>query len=266
MLARSAIIWLLLGLGLALAGCTSTAARPDPAITRTLAPTGALRVALYTGTPTSVLSQSDLRGVGYDLGKELARRLGVAFEPVVFPKNADVLDAIIAGRADVAFTNASAERSKQMSFTQPYLVIELGYLASEKTVATSLAEVDRPGVRVGVTAKSSSDAFLSRELKNAQVVRAETVSVGVQMLAEGTADLYATNKATLFEMADKLRGARVLQGEWGLEQHALAIPLGRERALPYVRAFITDAVASGRVQGAMKRAGLRGASVASTAQ
>ena len=279
---RFALYSLLLVFGPALNGCTSTApgAAPSPArappaiapaaapaaeVRQALAPTGALRVALYTGTPTSLLTQTDLRGVGYDLGKELARRLGVPFQPVVFDKNADVLDAVSNGRADVAFTNASADRAKQMDFTPPYLVIELGYLARDKAPVATLAEVDRPGVRVGVTAKSSSDAVLSRDLKNAQVVRAETVTSGVQMLSAGTLDLYATNKATLYEMADKLPGARMLDGSWGEERHALAIPLGRDRGLPYVRAFVANAIASGLVQASVKRAGLRGAAVAAAA-
>jgi polar amino acid transport system substrate-binding protein len=227
-----------------------------------LAPTGSLRVALYTGTPTSVLTKDDLRGVGYDLGKELARRLGVPFQPLIFSKNADVLDAVKEGRADVAFTNASAERAKDMDFTQPYLIIELGYLAREKATVRTLADVDKPGVRVGVTAKSSSETVLTRDLKNAQVVPVETVGIGVQMLAAGTLDLYATNKATLFEMGDKLPGSRMIDGSWGAERHALAIPKGRDSGLPYVKSFIADAVASGLVKSAVDRAGLRGAVVA----
>lgn len=259
---RSVVCSLLLFLGPALTGCASAPSRPAPEIRQALAPTGSLRVALYTGTPTSLLSGSDLRGVGYELGKELAHRLGVPFQPVVFSRNADVLDAVSGGRADVAFTNASAERAKQMDFTQPYLLIELGYLAREKAPVLTLADVDRPGVRVGVTAKSSSDAVLSRDLGRAQVVRADTVAIGVQMLAAGTLDLYATNKATLYEMADQLPGARMVEGTWGDERHALAIPLGRERGLPYAREFVADAVASGLVRAAVTRAGLRGATVA----
>lgn len=38
---------------------------------------------------------------------------------LVFPKNANALDAIKTGNADVAFTNASAERARD-NFTEPY--------------------------------------------------------------------------------------------------------------------------------------------------
>src|SRR5258705_273792 len=61
-----------------------------------LAPSGVLRAGLYPGTPTSILPDAgsgEPRGVGYDLGKELARRLGVPYEPIVFAKNAEVLAA-----------------------------------------------------------------------------------------------------------------------------------------------------------------------------
>jgi polar amino acid transport system substrate-binding protein len=259
---RWALYSLLLVLGLAVSGCASTLPHPTPETRQTLAPTGSLRVALYTGTPTSLISANEMRGVGYELGQALASRLGVPFQPLVFPKNADVLDAVKAGRADAAFTNASAERAKDMDFTPPYLIIELGYLARDKGPVSALGDVDRPGVRVGVTANSSSDAVLSHDLKNAQVVRAETVAVGIKMLAAGTIDLYATNKATLFEMADKLSGAQVLDGSWGVERHALAVPKGRDRGLPFARAFVADAVATGLVKSAVVRSGLRGAVVA----
>jgi feruloyl esterase len=262
---KSAALTLLLILGSALNGCASTSSHANSEVKRLLAPTGSLRVALYAGTPTSVLSASDLRGVGYDLGKELARRLGVPFEPLVFPKNADVLDAIRQGRADVAFTNASAERAKGMDFTAPYLLIELSYIATANAPVAVLADIDRPGVRVGVTAKSSSDTVLSRELKSAEVIPAESIGAGIQMLAAGKLDVYATNKATLFEMADKVPGSRVLEGNWGMERHALAVPKGRDAGLPYVRAYIADAIAGGLVTTAINRAGMRGAVVASAA-
>ena len=96
----------------------------------------------------------------------------------------------------------------------------------------------------------------------AQVLRAESARAGVQLLAAGALNVYATNKASLFELADKLPGAKMLEGNWGLERHALGVPKGRKRGMPYVRAFIREAIASGWVKTAVARAGLRGAVVA----
>jgi polar amino acid transport system substrate-binding protein len=226
-----------------------------------LAPTGTLRAALYPGTPTSILDpkESEPRGVGYALGKELARRLGVPYAPVVYAKNADVLDAVKTGKADVAFTNASPARQQDMDFGPPYLLIELGYLVPPGSALTSAADMDQKGRRIGVTAGSTSDATLSRALKNAAVVRATTVAIGAEMLAAGQIDAFATNKATLFEMAEKVPGAKVLAGRWGEERHSVGIPKGRAQGLPFITQFTEDVLAQGLVKAAIERAGLRGA-------
>lgn len=226
-----------------------------------LAPTGKLRAALYPGTPTSILdpNEREPRGVGYELGKELARRLGVPYEPVVYPKNTEVLEAVKTGNADVAFTNASPARQKEMDFGPPFLLIELGYLVPAGSTIASSADVDRKGLRVGVTAGSTSEGTLSHDLKNAEVVRAKTNQAGAEMLAAGTIDAFATNKATLFELAEKVPGSKVLADRWGEERHAIAVPHGREEGLPFVRKFTEDALSTGLVKAAMERAELHGA-------
>jgi polar amino acid transport system substrate-binding protein len=240
----------------------SAAGAADPDMQQVLAPTGKLRVGLYPGTPTSILPDAPSggpRGVGYDLGKEFARRLGVPYEPVVFSKNAEVLEAVKTAQVDMAFTNASAERARDMDFGSPYLEIELGYLVSQKSAISTPADIDKPGVRVGVTRGSSSDGVLSRDLKSAEVVRAVTVGAAADMMAAGQLDAFATNKATLYEMAEKLPGARVLDGHWGVERHAIAIPKGRDQGRAFVEKFTSDAKSEGLIEAAIARAGLRGA-------
>ena len=254
----------LVALALQLSGCATETAKLSWTAEqiKVIAPEGKLRVALYPGTPTSILEGAGggaPRGVGYELGKALAAKLGVPFEPIVWPRNADVLEAIKTQRADMAFTNASPARMRDMDFSPTYLEIELGYLAAPKSRIATLGEVDRPGVRVAVTEGSSSDAVLSRNLKYAVVVRAKTLKIGNEMLTDGRADVYATNKSTLFEMADDLPGSRVLAGNWGAEKHAVAIPKGREAGLPVVSAMLDEVRREGAVVGAIKRAGLRGA-------
>jgi polar amino acid transport system substrate-binding protein len=251
------------GLWLALAPLAAPGLAADADLRAVLAPSGQFRAALYPGTPTSILGDpaADPRGVGYEIGAALARRIGVPYAPVVFPRNAEVLEAVKTGAADAAFTNASPARAREMDFGPPYLEIELGYLVRGGAPVATLAGIDRPGLRVGVTAGSSSDGVLSRELKSAELVRAKDFAEAVALLTEGRLDAFATNKATLYEMAEKLPGAQVLDGQWGVERHAIAIPKGREAALPTIRAFTAEIIAQGLVQAAITRAGLRGARV-----
>jgi len=248
----------------AAAGCATIATTPDAA-TKALAPTGTLRVGLYPGTPTSIVgdpASGSAKGVGYDLGRALAARAGVPFEPVVFPKNAEVLAAAKAGKVDMMFTNATAVRMQDLDFSPTVLQVEQGYLVPAGSAIKTQVDVDRTGVRVGVSEGSTSETTLSRELVNARVVRTASLRAAVDMLAAGTLDAFATNKATLFEMSDDLPGSRVLPGRWGLESFAIGIPKRRDAALPMLSAFVSDAKAQGVVARAIERAGLRGAVVA----
>jgi polar amino acid transport system substrate-binding protein len=232
----------------------------DSEAARVLAPGGRLRAGLYTGTPTSILNNTDKdpRGVGYEIGKELARQLHVDYEPVVFARNAEVQQAIKTGAVDVAFTNASAARAKEMDFAPPYLQIELGYLVPAGSAITDLRDLDTAGKRIGVTTGSTSDASLSRDLRNAEVVRAPTFKDTITLLASHQIDAFATNKATLFEIAEQLPRSRVLDGRWGVERHAIAIPKGREAGLEFLTTFTGAIVSSGLVRAAIGRAGLKG--------
>jgi polar amino acid transport system substrate-binding protein len=250
------------GVATALLLFAASALAADADLQKILAPTGKLRAALYPGTPTSIVDprENEPRGVGYDLGKELARRLGVPYEPVVYPKNADVQEAMKAGNADVAFTNRTPARQREMDFGPAYLLIELGFLvpAGSSITSSDLAALDQKGRRIGVAAGSTSESTLSRDLKNAEVVRATTNQQGAELVAAGKIDAFATNKATLFELA-KTPGVSVLPDRWGEERHGIAIPKGREHGIPYIKAFTEDALAQGLVKAAMDRAGLRGA-------
>jgi polar amino acid transport system substrate-binding protein len=257
---------LVLSVGVAIAaadffGCASSSSVSDAA-RHALAPTGSLRVGLYEGSPSSILSGGAVgheRGVGNDLGKALAERLGVPFQPVVFPKNTDVLAGIKAGTLDVTFTNASPERTRSMDFTPTFMDVEKGFLVGPGSRIGSLDEIKRPGLRIGVSEGSTTEGELGPQFPAALMVRTPTLKAAIGMLGAGKLDAFATNKAILFEMSDELPASRVLSGSWGMEHFAAAIPKGREAHLGIVSAFVANAVADGTVARAVARAGLRGA-------
>ncbi len=237
---------------------------PAPEVRAVLAPAGRLRVGLYTGNPASLLQQTGRTpaGVGFALGRALAERLGVPFEPVVYPNNGAVLEGLRAGKVDVVFTNATPARAKEIDFTQPYLEVEAGYLVAPGSAISTLAGIDAAGVRVGAMEGSTTSTTLPALLKKATIVRVPAIENVKEMLSAGTLDAFATNKSILFEIADALPGATVLAGRYGVEQLALGIPKGRDAALPYVRSFVSSAVSNGLVKRAAEEAGLRGAIVA----
>ena len=86
------------------------------------------------------------------------------------------------------------------------------YLVPGGSSIRALDQVDRAGVRVGVSEGSTSEATLSRELRSATVVRTPSLKAAIDMLVAGKLEAFATNKAALFEMSAELPGSRVLDG------------------------------------------------------
>src|SRR5438132_5743758 len=140
-----------------LTGCAAISTAPTPEARQALAPTGKLRVGLQLGSPHNVIRDpvsGEMKGVGFDLGKELARRMGVPFEPVLYPSVGALLDSGKSGAWDVAFVGFSPARAKEWDFTALHLEIEFGYLIPGGSSISTMADVDRSGIRVAVQGKS----------------------------------------------------------------------------------------------------------------
>ena len=240
----------------------STSARASAREAREiLAPTGTLRVGVFPGSPLSMSldrATGEMHGLGVDLGHDLAKRLGVAFEPVRFQRIAEVIDAMTAGDVDVTISNATPARAALVAFSQTLISLELGYLVPAASPIATLADVDKPGLRVGVTQGSTSQGTIPNLLPKAIVVPAENAGRAIDMFGRRELDLFATNKPTLFEMSDQMPNSRVLDGRWGVEHIAIAIPKGREAAMDYLHRFVAEAQTGGRLAEAVARAGLRG--------
>ena len=237
----------------------------SPSLLSDLAPTGTLRVGINYGNP--ILAQRDagsgeLRGIAVDIGRELGKRVGAPVELVGFESAGKMFDAAKAGAWDVAFLAVDPGRAGDISFTAPYIEIEGTYLVPAGSSVREVADVDRKGVRVGVSAKSAYDLFLSRSLQHAELVRGPTNNAGFELLLAGKVDVVAGIRQHLVANAQRLPGSRVLEGRFMAIQQALGTPKGRDVAAKYLREFIEDVKASGLVAQAIERSGIRGVSVA----
>jgi polar amino acid transport system substrate-binding protein len=266
MRARAWLMSALVGLlTISLAGIATAQAPPTPDARLALAPTGPLRVALQQANPLNVVQDpatGEMTGVAFDLGNELARRLGVPFEPVLYPSVGALLDSGKEGMWDVAFVGFSPARAAEWDFTGLHVEVEFGYLIPAGSGIVSAADIDRPGIRVAVQESSGPDAFFSRSLADATFVRTSSNPAALEAVRSGQADLMASIKPVLFELSTELPGSRVLDDRPGIDPHAMVLPQGRDLGVPYALQFIEDAKAEGLVQAAIDRAEVRGVIVA----
>jgi polar amino acid transport system substrate-binding protein len=237
---------------------------PPSAATSDLTPTGKLRAAINFGNP--VLAGRDANGepcgISVDLARELARRLSVAIEFVPYDAAGKVVEGLKSQAWDVCFLAIDPLRAADISFTAPYAVIEGVYLVAEGSPVRSNAEVDRAGTRVGVIVASAYDLYLSRELKQATIVRAASSDAVMELWVAGKLDAVAGVKPQLEADARRISGLRMLPGRFMAINQAMGTPRGREAAARYLHDFVDEMKSSGFVARAFASNRVTGAAMA----
>ncbi len=237
-----------------------------PAVRTGLAPTGTLRAAINLGN--AVLATRDaatggVRGVSVDLSRELARRLGVPVELVVFTSAGKVVEEIGNGSWDVACVGVDPARAAQIEFSEPFVEIEGAYLVSTGSALQDQVEVDRDDVRVVVGKGSVYDLYLTRELKHARIVRAPTSPEVTDAMVAQRLDVAAGVRQQLEADARRLPGLRLLTGRFMVIRQAMATPKGRgDAGARYLSRFVEEMKASGFVAAALARHGIADVTVA----
>ena len=248
-----------------LASCASVSDVPAAARSE-LAPSGKLRAAINFGNPILAMkdaSTGEARGVSVDLSRELARRLRVPLGLVTYDAAGKVVEGLKSGAWDVAYLAIDPARAIDISYTAPYVVIEGAYLVRQNSPIRSNDEVDRSHVHVVVGAGSAYDLFLTRNLKQAKIVRAPTSPAVTDMVIEQKLEVAAGVKQQLEADGRRIPGLRLLDGRFMVINQAIGIPKGRgEVGAKYLSEFIEEMKASGFVAQSLARHAVEGASVA----
>lgn len=238
---------------------------PSPLVVADLAPTGRLRAAINFGNP--VLARREAitgaaGGISTDLARELARRLGVAFEAIPYEQAGHVVEGLKSAAWDVCFLAIDPLRANAIAFTAPYVVIEGVYMVANGSPVRGNEDVDRGGTRVGVIAGSAYDLFLSRELKQATIVRAADGEGVMDLWSTDKLDAVAGVKPQLEADAKRAGGLRLLPHRFMAINQAMGTPRERDAGARYLRSFVDDVKASGFVADAFTRNRIDGASLA----
>ena len=220
-------------------------------ITKELAPGGTLRAGINLGNP--VLAQgtpADPRGVTVDLARELSERIGLPLQMTTFDAAGKTFEALKAGKLDLIFLAIEPVRANEIEFTPPYVIIEGVYLVRQDSPLKRAADADRTGVRIGVNRNSAYDLFLTRTLKNAELVRGES---GLKLFEQQKLEAGAGIRQPLTAYAKAHPGVRLLDGRFMEIRQAMGVPKGRLAAARYLRSFIEEMKGNGFVADALRR-------------
>ena len=230
-----------------------------------IAPHGILRVAINLGNPVlaGLDAAGEPSGISADLSRKLAAQLGLGIEWHVFKKADESVQCVRADEADIGFFAIDPVRGEGLHFTPPYVMIEGAYLVRSDSPLQSNDQVDQPGNRVTVGAGSAYDLYLTRQLKQAPIVRAPSSPAVVDVFMAQQLEVAAGVKQQLQADAQRLPGVRLLPGRFMVIHQAMGMPAQRsESARQFLNGFVEDAKQSGWVAQAFVRHQIQGAAVA----
>jgi polar amino acid transport system substrate-binding protein len=232
-----------------------------------LIPTGTVRFGVVFAPKMSALfvikdEHGQPHGIAADLGNALANKLGAPIEFMVAPNTGLLTDAVAEARIDAAFMPVDDERRKRLDFGPAYCAVESTYMVTAASGIKTLAEVDRPGVRVVGIANTTTIRAAGRTLKTIQPVAAASIDDALAMLRAGQADAFALGRDSLPDFVKLFPGSHIVDGGFQQTVVAIAAPKGRPAARAYLTTFMEEAKASGLVRRAMDRAGMQDLMVA----
>lgn len=240
----------------------------DSAMISSFVPTGTLRVGINLGNPILANENpqtQELYGITIDIAHEIGKRLSLPVKLTPFKTAGNTVDAVKTGDIDLVFVAIDPVRGADISYTPPYIQIEGAYMVKTSSSIQQNDQVDVSGNEIVVGKGSAYDLYLSRETKNATLLRAASSQAVVDDFMSGKGNVAAGVKQQLESDAKRYEGLRMLPGRFMVINQAIGIPKARpqyEQTTTYLSDLITQLKQSGFVAKSMHEHKIEGAKVA----
>jgi polar amino acid transport system substrate-binding protein len=200
-------------------------------------------------------------GVAPDLARTIADRIGVPLQLIQYGSPGELADDADKNVWDIGLIGAEPVRAQKIDFSTAYVEIEATYLVPAGSSLKHASEVDRPGNRIAVSARSAYDLWLTRNIQHAQLLHAEGFEATLALFVEKKLEAMAALKPGLLGDVARLPGSRILEGNFTTVQQSVGVPKGRLAAATYLQSFV-DEIKKGLVAQLIAKHQVKGLSVA----
>lgn len=183
--------------------------------------------------PFTYLNPTTNEYEGYDIDamKEFAKSLGVEarFVQTSWPT---MMDDFLADKFDIAVggVTRNTDRQKTAHMGDPYIQFGKAPLirAEDKDKYTSIEDINKPSVRIGVNPGGTNEKFVREHLTNATVTVVQNNLDIPGLVANGTYDVMITDtiEAMVYEKADSRLYAALTDNPFTKSEKAYMIPRG----------------------------------------
>src|SRR5436190_2085942 len=230
-----------------------------------LAPTGVLRAGINLSNFLLVTGRSataEPEGVSPDMAREIARSLGVPMHYVPYKTPGELGDAVGSNAWDIGLIGAEPQRAEKIAFTAAYVEIEATYMVPPGSPIKSIAEVDRTGVRISVSARSAYGLWLENNIKHATLMPIAGLDAAFNKFKDEKLDVLAGLRPGLLKDIEKMPGATILPGKFSAVQQAVGTAKANTEGAAFLAGFVEEAKKSGLVAKFIERHKVKGLSVA----
>jgi polar amino acid transport system substrate-binding protein len=240
----------------------------NPSLLSSFAPTGTLRVGINFGNPLLAsldISTGEPKGITVDIANHIAGKLKLPIVFICYQMAGATVEAVKSGDVDLVFVAIDPVRGADISYTPAYIQIEGAYMVKDSSPLTKNEDVDALGNEIVVGKGSAYDLYLTREIKQARLLRSANSQAVVDDFMSGSGNVAAGVKQQLESDAKRYDGLRMLPGRFMVIHQAIGIPKARvdfEKINAYLSSEIQELKASGFIAQAMLRHQVQGAKVA----
>jgi len=230
-----------------------------------LAPTGVLRAGINLSNfllVTGRAADGNPEGVSPDMAHAIADKLGVPVQYVPFKTPGELADQVENNVWDIGNIGAEPQRAQKIFFTAAYCEIEATYMVPVGSPIKSIAEVDKKGVRIAVSARSAYCLWLENNIKNATLVQVSGLDAAYDKFVADKFEVLAGLRPGLLKDMEKAPGMKILDGKFSAVQQAVGTPRKNSAGAQFLAEFVEEAKKSGLVASFIAKHKVKGLSVA----
>ena len=201
-----------------------------------------------------------LVGIDIDLAHELAADLSMKVE-FVDSSFASLVPDVLGDRCDIAMFAVAmlAQRRQHLRFTRPYLRSDI-YAITTRGSATikQWADIDRPGILVGVQSGTFMEPVMASSLKHARLVSIKPPQTRERELEAGRIDVFMTDYPYSRRLLDNADWATLITSPkpFHVMPYGYAVKPGDDSWYTVVDDFVARIQKDGRLEALARRHGL----------
>ena len=225
-------------------------------ISNIIAPKNVLRIGINMSNFLLVSKDSTFskpEGLSPEIGKLLARELGINYEFVTFKNPGLLADAIDYDKWDVGNFAYEKKRAEIIDFSNPYVNIDANFLLRKNSEINQNHDVDNKNNKIAVVNRSAYDLWLSDNYKNAEIIRAKTIIETHNLFYNHDANILAGLKPKLLEELKNNNEFKLIDEPFTFIKQSIGIKKGKPKAIDFINNFVSKKIKDGTIKSLLEK-------------